>query len=396
MINGLETYKQRWNIHTDSDIKPGLEAITAALSQLNNPHRTGKFVHIAGTNGKGSTAAMLAGILREHGMTVGNFFSPGIDDLHDQIQINGQAVSTEDLDSAMDRLSKLQTPLTDFELLTAAAFVIFEQHSPDITIIEAGMGGRFDSTNVIDPVISIIPSISLEHTNFLGETIEKIAWHKAGVIKKWKPVIVGQVPDAAMKVIEETADGLHAEIISPGSSLDLELRLKGRHQQKNALLALEAAKEILQFDFINDKAEQGLADAAIPFRFEEVYPNVIFDGAHNEASIDALIDTVRSVYPDKEIRIVMGILQDKDYITILRKLEGISDHFCFVDFENKRAISSEKLFEESRSKIKTIANKRDILPVTEKNEVIIVTGSLYLLSNLRSENSRLFDNFLSK
>src|SRR5690606_11828202 len=124
------------------------------------------------------------------------------------------------------------------------------ESQPDITIIEAGMGGRFDSTNVIDPEVSIIPSISMEHTNFLGDTIEEIAWHKAGVIKKWKPVIVGRVPDAAMKVIEETADSLHAEIIHPGQSLDLQLRLKGLHQQKNALLALEAAKEILQFDFI--------------------------------------------------------------------------------------------------------------------------------------------------
>lgn len=393
MINGLETYKQRWNIHTDTTVKPGLQAITAALAELNNPHHTGKFVHIAGTNGKGSTAAMLAGILREYGLTVGNFFSPGIEDLHDQIQMDGRAVSAEQLDSAMDKLSKLMTPLTDFELLTAAAFVIFEQSQPDITIIEAGMGGRFDSTNVIDPEVSIIPSISLEHTNFLGDTIEKIAWHKAGIIKKWKPVIVGQVPDAALKVIEETASGLHAEIIHPGQSLDLRLRLKGGHQQKNALLALEAAKEILQFDFNNDKAERGLANATIPFRFEEVYPDVIFDGAHNEASIGALVETVKSEYPDKEIRIVMGILGDKDYITILRKLETISDDFTFIDFKNKRAISSKILFKESRSKIKTIANKHDILPVIERNEVIIVTGSLYLLSNLINDDFSFFQNF---
>ncbi|MDN7245892.1 bifunctional folylpolyglutamate synthase/dihydrofolate synthase [Planococcus shenhongbingii] len=393
MINGLEIYKKKWNIETDRSIKPGLQAITAALAELNNPHQKGYFIHIAGTNGKGSTGAFLAAILRKHGLTVGNFYSPNIEDLHDQIQVDGKPVTEEEMDSAMARLSKLETPLTDFELLTAAAFLIFEQKKPDITIMEAGMGGRFDSTNVIDPELAIITSISYEHTNFLGHTLENIAWHKAGIIKKWKPIIIGQLPEAARNIIENEAKMLHAELILPEKQIDIELKLKGRHQKENAKLALEAAKEILLLKFNHDMAENALAGATIPFRFEEIYPNLVMDGAHNEASIKALVETIKEQYPGRPIHIVMGILKDKEYTKILRHLETVSDHFTFVDFENERALPAKTLFSENRSKIKTIVKYYDILPVPNKKEVTLVTGSLYLLSNLRNNHFEMFENY---
>ena len=393
MINGLDTYKKKWNIQTDAAIKPGLHAITAALKELGNPHQTGNFIHIAGTNGKGSTATFLSSILREHGLSVGNFFSPGIEDLHDQIQINGQAISSGELDGAMNRLSKLKTPLTDFELLTAAAFVVFEQHKFDAVIIEAGMGGRYDSTNVIDPVISIIPSISMEHTAFLGDTLEEIAWHKAGIIKKWKPVVVGRLPETAMNVINQTADLLHSEVIKAEEPVTVELKLKGQHQIRNAQLAVEAAKEILLLTFDQDKANSGLSKATISFRFEELYPNLILDAAHNEESIEALINTIKEQYPEKEIHFVVGVLKDKNYGAILRKLEAVSDEFTFIEFTNERALEANTLFEESRSKIKTIQNKYDILPVQDKNVMTIVTGSMNLLSILKNTNFELFANF---
>lgn len=194
MIIGLEQYKDKWNIHTDASIQPGLEAITGALDELGNPHKNGRFIHLAGTNGKGSTATFLSAILQAHGHSVGNFFSPCLEDLHDQIQMNGEPINPVELEQVMERLSKIKTPLTDFELLTAAAFIAFQQQAPDFAIIEAGMGGALDSTNVINPELSIIPSISIEHTNFLGETIEEITRHKAGIIKKWKPVVIGELP----------------------------------------------------------------------------------------------------------------------------------------------------------------------------------------------------------
>ncbi len=395
MINGLDRYKDKWQLQTDTAIKPGLDAMTAALAELDNPQKNGKYIHIAGTNGKGSTATFLTAILRGHGMSVGNFFSPAIEDVHDQIQVDGIPVSEIDLDRAMEQLTRIHTPLTDFELLTAAAFLVFRDKAPDYTIIEAGMGGRFDSTNVINPEISIITSIAMEHENFLGNTIEEIAAHKAGIIKKWKPVVVGRLPKRAMQIVDKTANSLHSEIIQPGEPVELDLTLKGDHQKRNASLADEAAKEMLGLKYNSKIAEHALANASIPFRFEEILPNVILDGAHNEASIQALVDTVKSSYPGKSIHIVMGLLKDKNHIKILRKLETIGDRFTFIDFENARAISAKTLFSENTCKIKTVLKYCDILPVYQQNEVTIVTGSLYLLSTLKRDDYRMLQNFKS-
>ena len=393
MINGLDSYKKKWMLPSDPEIKPGLEAITAALSELGDPQKMGKFVHIAGTNGKGSTAAFLTSILREHGQRVGNFFSPAIEDLHDQIQLDGVPVSPKELDQAMEKLASINTPLTDFELLTAAAFLVFKDKAPDYVIIEAGMGGRFDSTNVIDPEIAIITSISMEHVNFLGDSLEKIASHKSGIIKKWKPVVVGPLPAVAYQVVEETAEALHTEMIRPAGPVEIELQLKGSHQKWNAALADEAAKELLGLAYDAAKARKAMSGASIPFRFEEILPDVILDGAHNEASIQALADTVKTCYPGRPIHIVMGLLKDKDYIPILRQLESIGSRFTFVDFENDRALPAETLFSKSRCKIKTIVKSCDILPVHKHKEVTIVTGSLYLLSKIKQDHYRFFQNF---
>lgn len=393
MINGLQRYKEKWQLQTESAIKPGLHAITAALAELGNPHKTGKYIHIAGTNGKGSTAALLTAILRAHGLKVGNFFSPAIEDLHDQIQIDGQQVSEIDFDRAMKQLARIKTPLTDFELLTAAAFLVFRDKAPDYTIIEAGMGGRYDSTNVINPELAIITSIALEHESFLGDTIEKISSHKSGIIKKWKPVVVGPLAEEAFRVVEKTAEALHSEIIQAAKPLEIDLKLKGHHQKYNAALADEAAQEILGLNYHREVARDAMMKVSIPFRFEEILPGVILDGAHNEASIQALVNTIKSSYPGTSVHIVMALLKDKDYKKILRQLEKIGTRFTFVEFENERALPAETLFSENKCKIKTILKSCDILPVPEQKEVTIVTGSLYLLSLMKRDYYRIFQNF---
>lgn len=395
MIIGLEQYKTKWNIHTDSAIHPGLEAITSALEELGNPHKAGKFIHLAGTNGKGSTATFLSAILQAHERSVGNFYSPCIEDLHDQIQIDGKPIGSDELDLVMKQLSTVTTPLTDFELLTAAAFVVFRNQAPDFTIIEAGMGGMLDSTNVIDPEIAIIPSISIDHTTFLGNTIEEITWHKAGIIKKWKPVVVGNLPQEALKIVQATADQLHAEVIQPQELATIYLKLKGPHQLANASLALEAARELLGTEFSEGKALESLSSAHIAYRFEEVFPEVFFDGAHNKASAEALVETIKQMFPNRAIHIVMGVLKGKDYANVLRQLETVSDHFTFVHFDDSRALPAEMLFSENLSKRKTILNWYDILPVYSNREVTIVTGSLYLLTVLRNSASPFFHYYQS-
>lgn len=395
MINGLDRYKEKWNITTENAIKPGLAAITSALEELGNPHKQGHFVHIAGTNGKGSTAALLSAVLRAHGKTVGSFYSPGIIDLHDQIQMNGEPITPQALDRVMRELSEVTTALTDFELLTAAAFLHFRNATPDIVIIEAGMGGRFDSTNVIDPQVAIIPSIAKEHTNFLGTELKDIAFHKAGIIKRWKPVIVGPMDGEALQVVKAEARQQHAELIMPNSPYEGVLKLRGAHQKWNAQLALEAAKELLEAEFNEVRAHEALAQAQLAYRFETAAPGLIFDGAHNEASIDALVETIQADFPDEPVRIVLGMLRDKDYEKVLRKLETISDHFVFVDFSNERALPAEKLFFLSNSKIKTIKNLYDILPVQVDEGVTIVTGSLYLLSDMRKPGIPFLSEYLN-
>lgn len=393
MIIGLEQYKNKWNIQTDTAIHPGLEAITAALEELGNPHKSGKFIHLAGTNGKGSTATFLLAILRSHGLRVGNFYSPCIEDLHDQIQLDGKPVSPEELDRAMAQLSVVKTPLTDFELLTLAAFVIFNNQKLDYAIIEAGMGGALDSTNVIDPEIAIIPSIGIDHTHFLGETIEEITWHKAGIIKKWTPVVIGELPQLAVDIVQQTANRLHADVIRPKEQLNISLKLKGPHQLRNATLAIEAAKELLGVAFNETLALEAVASATLAYRFEEVLPGVVFDGAHNKASAEALVKTIKETYPNRSIHIVMGILKDKNYVDVLRQLETVGDRFTFIDFENERALPAKKLFEKNKSNNKTILKKCDILPVYEKDEMTIVTGSLFLLTVLRDVKKTFFSHY---
>ncbi len=390
MITGLDYYKDKWGVHSDASIQPGLAAIESALAELGNPHHGQRFVHIAGTNGKGSTAAFVSSILMAHGKRVGNFFSPAIEDIHDQIQINRLPVAPADFDQAMEQLAKVKTPLTDFELLTAAAFLILKEKSPEYIIIEAGMGGRFDSTNVLDPLMAIITSISKEHTAFLGETIEEIAWHKAGIIKQNKPVVIGSLPESALKQVHQIAKEKNATVLAVHEEYKDSLKLKGKHQKINASLAWVATQHILGALFEEEKATSGLAEASIAFRFEEVFPKVIFDGAHNAASIDALVKTIQENYPNQKIHIVMGLIQGKDYVSILKSLENISSRFTFIDFIDERAMPAQILFSENISKIKTIQNDYDILPVHEDIEVTIVTGSLYLLSILKQQNYEMF------
>lgn len=186
MIPKFDIYKDKWAVTSDDVIKPGLTAIAEALTLIGSPEKKLQIVHLAGTNGKGSTLTFLEAILMEHGLRVGKFMSPCILDVHDQIQVAKQPISAEEMDRVFQQMQAagLSGKLTDFELLTVAAFLHFVNSNVDVAIIEAGMGGLLDSTNVVTPIVSIIPSIALEHTKYLGNTIESIAHHKAGIIKQ--------------------------------------------------------------------------------------------------------------------------------------------------------------------------------------------------------------------
>ncbi|MFJ8237290.1 bifunctional folylpolyglutamate synthase/dihydrofolate synthase [Ureibacillus sp. NPDC094379] len=414
MIPKFDEYKSRWELRSDDSIKPGLASMYHALQLLDHPHKDLNVVHIAGTNGKGSTLAFLDSIAREHGLTVGKFMSPCIMDVHDQIQINGTPILESEMDEVFRRMkyAGLSGLLTDFELLTCAALLYFSTKNVDLVLIEAGMGGREDSTNVVVPILSIIPSIALEHTKFLGPTLESIAYHKAGIIKDGKAVIVGRLPEEALVVVEKEAILKNASLVQLNRDFRVESsndgdvyinvvnnlvitdlkrsRLLGVHQGENMAIAITALYLVAEkFDHAIDvsKIISGVYKASLPGRFEQVLPSIYFDGAHNPASAEMLVKTIQQLFPNEKIRFVVGILADKDITSVLRILETVSDEFYFVDFENNRAMQADQVINVSNAKIKQVI--RDVVPflknASQNREKCIVTGSLYLLSEIRQK-----------
>lgn len=411
MIPNFDHYKEKWQVKSDDIIKPGLTAIEEALSYLGNPEQTLRVVHLAGTNGKGSTLTFLEAIAQEHGLRVGKFMSPCIVDVHDQIQIAGQPITEAEMDQVFQQMHEagLSGKLTDFELLTVAAFLHFVNGQVDIAMIEAGMGGLLDSTNVVTPIVSIITSIALEHTKFLGDTLESIAHHKAGIIKQQRPVIIGDLPGEAKRVVDAVAVRKKATLFALGQHFaikqttdgesymndvqqfqiaNLNRSMKGTHQGNNLALAITAFFEVAsELDVSIDQTaiRQAVQKASILGRFEEIMPFVILDGAHNPASAEKLIETIQCEYPNEQITFVVGILADKDVQQILGILEQVSDDFYFVDFANSRAMPAHQMVKLSHATSKTtlLDYASFIQAKSHRQQRTIVAGSLYLLTEVR-------------
>lgn len=418
LIPKFNEYKQRFDMKSKNTIEPGLDAVTDALQKVGNPHLKLQFIHVAGTNGKGSTISMMNAMLQAHGVKTACFYSPCFMDVHDQIQLNGQHISAQQLDLVFKRGKEagLSGMLTDFELLTVLAFMAFEQFQPQIVLLETGMGGRFDSTNVITPLISIIPSIALEHEQFLGNSIEEVAFHKAGIIKKEIPVVIGPLEEEAENVIVTEALGLQSPLwkinvdfsLSKGNYesrdethlTNLVVPLPGSHQLDNAALAIRAVLVILEqlhIDMSEDLIRNGLSEAFIPGRFEKITDTLYFDGAHNPASARALVNTVKEKFPNTPVHFYVGMIKGKDAETILRIFEEISSNFTFINFKDVRSMPAYALSKISESPL--VSESKEPLEKIQKNlsetHVTIVTGSLYLLSELRLKALEMFGDTLN-
>ncbi|MFJ7737789.1 bifunctional folylpolyglutamate synthase/dihydrofolate synthase [Lysinibacillus sp. NPDC097287] len=412
MIPQFDRYKEKWSVQSDDVIKPGLTAIQEALSLVGNPEQKLRVVHIAGTNGKGSTLTFLEAISKEHGLRVGKFMSPCILDVHDQIQVASLPITTAEMDIVFEQMRKagLSGKLTDFELLTVAAFLHFVNSHVDVALIETGMGGLLDSTNVVTPIVSIIPSIALEHTKFLGNTIASIAHHKAGIIKQNRPVIIGEMPQEAKAVVCEEARTQKAPVLELGDQFYIEpttagekytndengltltipkRKMKGQHQANNMALAITAFFEVasaLNLPVNLQSIVAGVQQATVLGRYEEVLPYIILDGAHNPASAEKLVATIREDLPEESVTFVVGILADKDVKAVLCQLEQVSDCFYFVDIDNPRAMSAKEMLQLSNAKEKYILQD-GIAFIEEQSRMhnkTIVSGSLYLLAEIRS------------
>ncbi len=395
----MNVYKERWAIDSDDVIKPGLDAVREALIKVGNPEKKVRVIHVAGTNGKGSTIAFMEAILKEHGLSTGVFSSPAIIDIHDQIRINGEAIRNEELDKSFQAMKEagLSGLLTDFELLTVAAFVTFGRLAPDYILLETGMGGLLDSTNVVMPLVSVITSIALDHTAFLGTTIAQVAEQKAGIIKTGIPVVIGPLPDEALIVVRAISNRQGSPLFIFGEQFDMkgnvfngtetfqlaERKMKGPHQGVNAAVAIQALL-LLGIELNEGAVSQGVAITQLAHRFQEISPGVFIDGAHNPAAAKVLADTIRFEFPGEKVDFVIGMLKGKDIEKTLDELIPVAASFTFLTFPHPQAATGEKLMEYCHHKEKrvTMIGNNTIILKVEGNKKKIVTGSLYLVGGL--------------
>lgn len=388
-ITGFDTYKNRFGIESRSVIEPGLERIERVLAALGHPERHDKIIHVAGTNGKGSTIAFLKALCETHNLTYGAFQSPAIVDVHDQIVVNGTPISEHEMNSIVEKVSKVEEAktLTDFELLTVCAFLFFQQNDVEMLLVETGMGGRYDSTNVVPNSTAVITSLSIDHTNFLGTTLDDIGYHKAGIIKQKANVFVPESIYLAPIEKEVETKNARLNMIAPLGD-EIEIALLGDHQRMNASLAVAAFQSLVESN--SDEIEQALKTAYIPFRMEKIAENVYLDGAHNLESAVKLAETIKKSFKGQSIHLIMGILADKEYKEILIALEEVADKITFVEFSHERALDANRLVELCRIENCDLKKVEDIvINLTNDGKTsTFLTGSLYFLTEWRFKNSQ--------
>ncbi|XOQ48823.1 MAG: Folylpolyglutamate synthase [Eubacteriales bacterium] len=401
--------------------KPGLERIQKLLQMMGNPQDSLKYVHVAGTNGKGSTCALIASVLKKARYKTGLFISPYVTDFCERMQINGEKISHEELAEMVEKVFPLVEKMnqsgeiiTEFELVTALAFAWFAQKKCDIVVLEVGLGGRLDSTNVIQtPLVSVITSVSLDHTKVLGDTLAQIAYEKSGIIKdggvtvcypEQKPEVLEILQKAADErnnrfVLADTKSVVPLSMNLNGTGLLygellVHLPFLGEHQIKNAVTAL-AALEVLKekgFHISEHSFESGFSSASFPARMEvlSMNPTVILDGAHNPDGIAALAATVRKYLPDKKITAIVGMLADKDVKASVENLAGLFSNVITLAPKSPRAMSAEDLAEHFRlvgTPVESMENSgealKKALSVVGKEGALLICGSLYLAGELR-------------
>lgn len=412
---------------TTAGIKPGLDIVTALLQALDNPHRRLAAIHVAGTNGKGSVCAMLESVLRASGFKTGLYTSPHLVDFSERFRINGVPIPAEKLEGYIQTLEETadriteetaQRPPTFFEISTAIAFQYFADEGVDIAIIETGMGGRWDATNVLVPLVSVITHIDIDHINYLGDTIEAIAAEKAGIIKPGRPVVSAPQSEVVMTVLQQSGepvlkvDGAScsvavqkpnernaagSRVYNPCQRLKIEthshnlppinLPLLGACQRENcavAIAALEVLADMLHFE---PEFKKGLEAVEWEARFQalETDPLVILDGAHNPSAARALVKTLKELYPKKQIGFIFGFLDDKEVVEFLRELKPLVSKAWTVSVEAPRGTTAEQAalqcqvagIDADPIDVSCVWNSAREWAV-EPDRLIVITGSLYL------------------
>ena len=391
---------------TTQGIKPGLEVITDLLQALENPHQQLAVIHVAGTNGKGSVCAMLESVLRASGFKTGLYTSPHLIDFSERFRVNGVPIAGKKLDHYIESIDATAStlegrPATFFEISTAIAFQYFADEAVDVAIIETGMGGRWDATNVIVPLVSVITHIDIDHTNFLGDTLEEIAGEKAGIIKPGRPAISAPQSEAVMKVLGEVDDVSNlvsvVKIESP-QKLKIEthsrtlppinLPLLGACQRENcavAIATLEVLSDMLDFE---PEFKRGLESVEWGARFQtlETDPLMILDGAHNPSAGRALVKTLKELYPKHQVGFVFGFLDDKESVEFLREIKPLVSKAWTIPIDAPRGTTAEHSASQAQVAgiqaipiaVSKVWNSAREWAGAEPDRLVVITGSLYL------------------
>ncbi|MFS0672946.1 bifunctional folylpolyglutamate synthase/dihydrofolate synthase [Ornithinibacillus sp. 179-J 7C1 HS] len=417
MFHSIKQIESFFKERSTLGIKPGLDRMYALLASQKNPEKNFKSIHIAGTNGKGSTLTYLKSALVENNYRVGVFTSPSFTGLTGYIMINNQPISDKSFIQLFNKLLPSIKELdlkgmhaTEFEIITTIAYMYFSENI-DIAIIEAGMGGREDSTNCIQPIVSIITNIAKDHASFLGETIEEIAYHKAGIIKDNIPVVLGKINPACISVIEEevrlkntTTFLLNRDYFYKRTIIDdnrqflewnyrylnyqVEIQMTGLHQADNAATALMAL-QIIKNSGISiewEKALAGLRDSKVQGRFEKIHDNpiIILDGAHNPNGMEAFLNTVNQLYQDQHKHLIFAGFKDKELQKMLEMALPYFNSVMVTYFDHPRAESAENLVEMVASdKVKSTNWEEEMKKIKEGNDIYFFAGSLHFIGIVR-------------
>ncbi|MDB1955274.1 bifunctional folylpolyglutamate synthase/dihydrofolate synthase [Clostridium tertium] len=408
----------------------GLERTERLLELLGNPHKKLKLIHIAGTNGKGSTSSILGKVLIEHGYKVGFFNSPHLEEIEETIRVNDENIPEEDLVYLLEEIKPYVNKVveegykhpTEFEVLTCIMFLYLYRQKVDFGVIEVGLGGRLDSTNVIKPILSIITSISLDHTNILGNTIQEITNEKAGIIKDAIPVITCNQKDEALYIIKNKAlltkskltivdlnDFVFLEIVNDdipyqrvsvnfnNNKYTLDLALLGKHQIINLSLAIKALEELEKLNYIKvniNKLYKGVKNVKWKGRLEVLKkdPFIVIDGAHNIAGIEFLKSNIEEYFKYKNLYLILGILADKNVEEMVKIIAPVATEVYTVTANSIRAASANELkevvleynnnciaFDDYDKAIKLSLSKAN------KDDLIVAAGSLYMIGEIRKQ-----------
>lgn len=418
----------------------GLSRTEKILELLGNPHKKLKCIHIGGTNGKGSTTAMLNAILMEAGLKTGMYISPFIEEFEERIQINGENIPKEHLSSIITKVSQAVDEViklgfehpTEFEIITCAMFLYFYKMQVDYAIIEVGLGGRLDSTNVINPILSIITSISYDHMHILGDTLEKIANEKAGIIKDGVPLILYPQDDESLKVIEERCKEKKSTIIKvPRDCVDLvqvtnnsnddyiqkivvktkecnyniDLSLLGKHQLLNCATVIHAVEQLKSMGIEIERRHINLALEKVkwPGRMEvmSTEPLVVIDGAHNIDGIKKLTESIDTYFSYNKLVLILGILADKQVEQMVKTIVPKAEKIIAVTPNSDRAEIGAELAEVIKrynSNVEVIEEYSEALKIGIENcgsqDLLLICGSLYMIGGMRGiiKESNSFNN----